>query len=280
MPALDRDLIDPNHLRSRCPGPSQLFSHVLLLQFLDRVPVQPQFPGHGLKRGSPAAPAQIPGKAVGIQGSVGQPRQLLLFHLATALAEHPPALHLQVDPRVSTGQVPDPVHLVIVERPVNAPTGAADGFFPRRWSRRIRPLGSPKTPRTVALGRKPGKRYVSSSRRSFRIRESCQIFSRVKSYRSLAQSHFRALSDAILPTQIREDPFLFVRPCTLHARLFSTSTSSVQSTPECSHITVPTRTDSNCRVSRFTCQPSRAGTTPVGVFQLIIPKISCFSSVV
>src|SRR5262245_30188477 len=94
----------------------------------------------------------------------------------------------------------------MVERPPATPTGATDGFFPRRWSRRIRTLGSPKTPRTVALGRKPGKRYVSSSRRSFRIRESCQIFSRLKSYRSLVQSHYRALSDAILPIQIPEEP--------------------------------------------------------------------------
>src|SRR5262245_20541841 len=97
----------------------------------------------------------------------------------------------------------------MVERPPATPTGATDGVFPRRRSRRIRTLGSPKTPRTVALGRKPGKRYVSSSRRSFRIRESCQIFSRLKSYRSLVQSHFRTLSDAILPIQIPEEPNLF-----------------------------------------------------------------------
>src|SRR5262245_8028400 len=206
VPALDRHLLDPNHPRARRPRSPQLFPHVLLLQLLDRVPVQPQFLGHRLNRCRPAPPAHVPGKALGVQGVVGQPRQFLLFHLAAALAVHPPDLHLQVDPRVSTGQVPYPAHLVIVERPLATPTGATDGFFPRRWSRRIRTLGSPKTPRTVALGRKPGKRYVSSSRRSFRIRESCQIFSRLKSYRSLVQSHFRALSDAILPIQIPEEP--------------------------------------------------------------------------
>src|SRR4029434_870913 len=206
VPFLDREFIDPNHSWTGQPGSPQLFPHVLLLQFLDRVPVQPQFPGHRLNRGSPTAPAHVPGKAFGVQGIVGQPPQLLLFHLATALAAHPPDLHLQVDPSVPTGEVPYPAHLVIVERAVNAPTGATDGFFPRRWSRRIRTPGSPKTPRTVALGRKPWKRYVSARRRSFRIRESCQIFSRAKSHQSLVQSHFRVLSNAILPTQIREEP--------------------------------------------------------------------------
>src|SRR5262249_57521572 len=115
-------------------------------------------------------------------------------------------LHLQVDPCVPTGEVPYPARLVIVERAVNAPTGATGGFFPRRWSRKIRTLGAPKTPQTMALGRKPGKRYVSARRRSFRIRGSCQIFSRAKSPQSLVQSHFRVLSDTILPTQIREEP--------------------------------------------------------------------------
>src|SRR4030095_2242706 len=212
VPFLDREFIDPNHSWTGQPGSPQLFPHVLLLQFLDRVPVQPQFPGHRLNLGSPTAPAHVPGKAFGVQGIVGQPPQLLLFHLATALAAHPPDLHLQVDPSVPTGEVPYPAHLVIVERAVNAPTGATDGFFPRRWSRRIRTPGSPKTPRTVALGRKPWKRYVSARRRSFRIRESCQIFSRAKSHQSLVQSHFRVLSNAILPTQIREEPLYISTP--------------------------------------------------------------------
>src|SRR5262249_41776163 len=99
-----------------------------------------------------------------------------------------------------------PARLVIVERAVNAPTGATGGFFPRRWSRKIRTLGAPKTPQTVGLGRKPGERYVSARRRRFRIRGAWQIFSRAKSPQSLVQSHFRVLSDTILPTQIREEP--------------------------------------------------------------------------
>src|SRR6266571_4998099 len=235
VPLLDREFINPDHSRTGQPGSPQLFSHVLLLQLLDRVPVQPQFPGHRLNRGSPTAPAHAPGKAFGVQGSVGQPRQLLLFHLATALAVHPPDLHLQVDPCVPTGEVPYPARLVIVERAVNAPTGATDSFFPRRWSRKIRPLGAPKTPQTVALGRKPGKRYVSARRRSFCIRESCQIFSCAKSHQGLIQSHFRVLSTTILPTQIREEPsFYFSRygPLCFSARRCSQPPSALGLLPQ------------------------------------------------
>jgi hypothetical protein len=39
----------------------------------------------------------------------------------------------------------------------------------------MRAFGSPKIPRTVDLGRKPGKQYVSHKRRCFRIPKSCQI---------------------------------------------------------------------------------------------------------
>src|SRR5262245_56988421 len=221
VPALDRHFIDPNHPRAGSPSSPQLFLQVLFLQFLDRMPIQPQFPCYRLDRGSPPPPAHVPGKAFGVQRIVGQPRQPLLFHLATALAKHSSDLHLQIEPCVPTGQVPYPAHLVIVERPLDAPTGATGGFFPRRWSRRSRILGSPKTPRTVALGRKPGQQYVSASRRSFRLRASCHNFSRLKSQRSLAQSHFRTLKDAILPTQIHEEPFeLALEDLTQAADLF------------------------------------------------------------
>jgi hypothetical protein len=47
---------------------------------------------------------------------------------------------------------------VVVEGAVYGPAGPADGFFPRRVSRTIRALGSPKRPRTVRAGRNPGNR--------------------------------------------------------------------------------------------------------------------------
>ncbi len=144
---------------------------------------------------------------VGIQGVVGQPSQLLLLHLPAALTQHPPDLYLHVDTGIPTGQVPYPAHLVVVERSMYSAAGTAEGFSPRRWSWRTRTFGSPKTPRTVDRGRNPGKQYVSSSRRCFRIRGSCHVFSRLKTCQILVQSHFSAISHSILPTQIREEPF-------------------------------------------------------------------------
>src|SRR5262249_12643352 len=94
----------------------------------------------------------------GVEGVVGQPGELLLPHGAAAPTVHAPDLELQVHPGVAAREVAHPTGLAVVERPLHPPTGAAGRFFPRRMSRRIRALGSPKMPRTVASGRKPGYR--------------------------------------------------------------------------------------------------------------------------
>src|SRR5205823_1897677 len=91
------------------------------------------------------------------------PRQLLLFDRATAPTPHPSHLDLQVQPGVPARQGANPAHFAVVESPLDTPTDATRGFFPRRTSRRTRALGSPKRPCTVALGRQPGRRYVSTS---------------------------------------------------------------------------------------------------------------------
>ena len=91
-----------------------------------------------------------------------------------APAAHAPDLDLQVHAGVATREVAHPTGLAVVESSLSPPTRPAGRFFPRRRSRKIRALGSPKMPRTVGSGRKPGNPYVSSSRRSFRIRVSCR----------------------------------------------------------------------------------------------------------
>src|SRR5205823_1856324 len=48
-------------------------------------------------------------------------------------------------------------------------------FFRRRCKDTRRALGSPKMPRTIAAGRKPGNRYASARCRGFRIHRSCQV---------------------------------------------------------------------------------------------------------
>ena len=52
---------------------------------------------------------------------------------------------------------------------------AARGFFERRLSVITRAFGSPKMPRTVGSGRKPGKQYASPSRLRRKDRRAIQI---------------------------------------------------------------------------------------------------------
>src|SRR3984893_5359201 len=62
---------------------STLGFHVLLVERLDRVPVQLQFRCHILDRRRPATPADIIGKALGVERIVRQKVELLPLHLAT-----------------------------------------------------------------------------------------------------------------------------------------------------------------------------------------------------
>src|SRR6266581_4371222 len=67
----DRKLVDADHLRSRRASTLELRFHVLLLQHLDRLPVQRQFLRHILDRRLPAAPADKVSKAFGVERTVG-----------------------------------------------------------------------------------------------------------------------------------------------------------------------------------------------------------------
>jgi hypothetical protein len=78
---------------------------------------------------------------------------------------HPPDLDLQENPRVAAWQIANQPYTPVVSTPMNLPAAPADRFFARRASVMMRAFGSPKTPRTVGRGRKPGKVYVSQRRR-------------------------------------------------------------------------------------------------------------------
>src|SRR5208337_2721413 len=175
LPPADGEFVDADHLRAGRPGPSQLLAHILHLQRLDRLPIEAKFASHIPDRRGPTAAADVVGKPLGVEGVVGQPGQLLLLHGAAAPAAHAPDLDLQVHAGVATREVAHPTGLAVVESSLSPPTRPAGRFFPLRRSRKIRALGSPKMPRTVASGRKPGNRNASSSRRGFRIRVSCRI---------------------------------------------------------------------------------------------------------
>ncbi len=190
MAFADRNLVDADDTgawRARSP---QLLTHVLLLQLFDRLPIQVQFPRHIAQRGRATPSPHKEGKAVGIEGIVGQPGNLLLLHGSAPEAPDATYLDLQVHARIATRQVADLSHFVIVEGPGRRATHPTACFFPRRTRHKMRALGSPKTPRTVALGRNPAKRYVSISRRSVGIAQACHVFPHCNTPQTLIQSHF------------------------------------------------------------------------------------------
>jgi hypothetical protein len=90
-----------------------------------------------------------------------------------------------------------------------AAVGAAR-FFERRFSLTMRALGSPKMPRTVVSGRKPGNAYASHSRR-FRLpaaaieipSSSERPHTRPKPCNDAA---FRCVKPYNPPTRFHEDP--------------------------------------------------------------------------
>jgi hypothetical protein len=180
MPLADGDLVDSKNLRRRRPHSPQLFLHVLLVQLLDRSPIQVQLAGDILEGCPPAPSPNEEGKALGVKRIVGYPGQLLLLHVAAVVAEHPPEFDLQINPRIAAGKIPNAAHFVIVEAPGPSTTDPTKSFFPWRKRPMTRALGSPKMPCTAVLGRKPGKRYASASWREVRIGESCHVFSQQK----------------------------------------------------------------------------------------------------
>ena len=165
MALADRDLIDADRLGPRPARESELGLHVLLLQRLDRIPVELQFLGNVLDRRLPTALAHVMGKALRIERVVRKEIEPLAFHLAATAASHPPDLNLQEDARVATRQIANLPYTPVVPTQMNSPAAPANRFFARRASVMMRAFGSPKTPRTVGWGRKPGNVYVSHRRR-------------------------------------------------------------------------------------------------------------------
>ncbi|EKD31085.1 MAG: hypothetical protein ACD_77C00405G0001, partial [uncultured bacterium] len=138
--------------------------HVLLVQFLDGVPVQMQFAGDIRNRAAPAAPAHVPGKPLGVERIVRQEVEPFALHFSAVPAKHPSDPDFQIDARIPAGQVANPSQLLVVPARMRQPATVADGFFERRTSVMTRALGSPKMPRIFSSGRKWANRYASSRR--------------------------------------------------------------------------------------------------------------------
>ena len=112
-----------------------------------------------------AAPANEVGEPLGVMQIVGQKIELLAFHLAAKLAKNASHIEFEKDPRVAAGQIADATHCAIVPALVQASTTTAERFFERQVRVMMRALRSPKIPRTVPSGRKPGKAYASHNLR-------------------------------------------------------------------------------------------------------------------
>jgi hypothetical protein len=134
----------------------------------------------------------------------------IMFHQATPGAADPTDLHIQGDSPAPTRQIPNALHLPVVEGPVYLAARAADCFPPRRCSRTTRACGSPKMPWTVCRGRKPGKRYASQSRRWFGIRKSCHVSPAAAIAKSLVPQGHSEKNPYFFPTRLGEDPTLLV----------------------------------------------------------------------
>src|SRR5882724_1706085 len=215
VPLPDRHLVEPEDPRPGRPGPPQLLAHVLLLERLHGMPVEPQLLGHVPDRGGPTAPPHVEREALRVEGIVRQKRELLLLHRATAPTGHAPHLDVRVDAQVAAGQVADAALLAVVPSALHPPAGPARRFFDRRVSVMMRAWGSPNIPVTVGLGRNPGKRYASHSRRGRRragMRRSCPIrTSPPQRFQPLPERVSSPSADCFYPLTSTKTPFLVRR---------------------------------------------------------------------
>ena len=115
--------------------------------------------------GEAAAAADIERETFGEVRIVRQKIQPFALHGATTAARHAPHFELENNPKSCARQVANLSHPPIVPAVPGPPATAANRFFERRSRRTIRTSGSPNTPRTVSLARKPANEYPSDRRR-------------------------------------------------------------------------------------------------------------------
>lgn len=86
---------------------------------------------------------------------------------AALAASDAPHLEFQEYAQAAGRKIASPAKLAIVPPGMSSSARPAGRFFERRTSVTMRACGSPNTPRTSSMGRKPGNRYASSKRRRF-----------------------------------------------------------------------------------------------------------------
>src|ERR1039458_4083891 len=150
------------------------------------------------------------GKALRIERVVRQEIEPLALHLAATAASHPPDLNLQEDARVAARQIANPPYTPVVPTQMNPPAAPVGRFFARRASVMRRAFGSPKIPRTVGWGRKPGNVYVSHRRRrrfdELAIATSCPIQSPYETQKTQYPWGFKPHFPLVSSTRFPDEP--------------------------------------------------------------------------
>src|ERR1019366_7009778 len=169
--------------------------------------------GPASRRTAPCSPpSDPPPRTRSAAGGEGEP---LAVPLAATAASHPPDLDPQEDARVAARQIATPPYTPVVPTQMNPPAAPAGRFFARRASVMRRAFGSPKIPRTVGWGRKPGNVYVSHRRRrrfdELAIATSCPIQSPYETQKTQYPWGFKPHFPLVSSTRFPDEPKHFCR---------------------------------------------------------------------
>jgi hypothetical protein len=112
--------------------------------------------------------------------------------------------------RCACRQIANPPYTPVVPTQMNPPAAPAGRFFARRASVMRRAFGSPKIPRTVGWGRKPGNVYVSHRRRrrfdELAIATSCPIQSPYETQKTQYPWGFKPHFPLVSSTRFPDEP--------------------------------------------------------------------------
>ena len=136
MVRADSDFINSNGSRRGTASPTQLFTHVLLVQFFYGMPIQSQLFRQSLDGRLPTSPPHIEGEAFRVQRIVREPVQPFGLHGTTLRALDPTQLKRQIHSLVTTRQVTNLSRTFIIIRSAALATAATACFFRRRRKER------------------------------------------------------------------------------------------------------------------------------------------------
>jgi hypothetical protein len=132
VPRADGEFVDADDFGAGVAGPIELLPHVLLVEFLDGMPVEVPVLGNVLDGGEATVAADPDGEALGVVRVVGQPVEAFAFHgMAPATADASDG-ELQVDAPAAAIEVAYPSKGLVVEGAMAGAAPATAGFFRRR----------------------------------------------------------------------------------------------------------------------------------------------------